>query len=152
MESHPEKWRGFRREAVSLFVVLFLLTASWVEAGSQTIILKYTDFGPQVLAWKTIGMEWWQWNNHGDSDPRSRCNIHVVVYRGISLEKVKRMYPVRKEINQDFRYLEYSKAMAYLDRTIKEISDKDHETSIFKSLAQKLRTTRKKILNALGEP
>lgn len=102
------------------------------------------------MAWETIGMDWWQWDNHGDSDPRSRCDIKVVVYRDVPLERVKLMFPVRKEKNQDFRYLEYSKALEYLDKGIKET--RDEEVSILKSLAERLRDTRKRILEALGRP
>lgn len=151
---HPARPAGTAlHAAVSLFAVLFFLAASWAQAGSQTIILKYRDFGPPSLAWETIRMDWWQWDNHGDSDPRSRCNIYVVVYRGIPLDKVKGMYPVRKKINQDFRYLEYSKALEYLDKTIKELSErKNDEVGTFEDLAQELRNTRKKIVDALGGP
>jgi hypothetical protein len=48
-------------------------------------VVPYEAFGPQAIAYKLIGMEWWQWDNHGDSRPR-KYPIKVVIYWGQSLE------------------------------------------------------------------
>jgi hypothetical protein len=47
----------------------------------------------------------------GDSDEHE---INVFVYKGIPLKSAKRRYPVAKG-KSDYRYLDYKKALAYLD-------------------------------------
>ena len=42
----------------------------------------------------------------------------MVVYRGVSLKKVKAAYPVNKEAKLDYRYVEYSKAVQWHDSQI----------------------------------
>ena len=107
------------------------------------MVLKYHDFGPQAAAYETIGMEWWQWDNHGDSDPDYRYDIKIVVYRDIPLHQVKEAYPVLKEKKQDYRYLSYAKAMAYLNGQIQE--------DLLPELTETLRKTRSRIEEKLGK-
>jgi hypothetical protein len=99
--------------------------------------LSYQELGPQVAVYKLIGYEWYQWNNHGDDDPNKVDDVKVVVYRNIPLEKVKEMYPVIKE-KQDYRYLDYSTAIEYLNKNENE------------PYLEHLRKTKKKIVNSLG--
>jgi hypothetical protein len=98
---------------------LLLLTACGQPSGPTTLILDYEDFGPPVVAQEVIGMDWWQWLDHGDSRPK-HYPIKVVVFRGIPLDEVKSSYPVEPEREQDYRYLEYSHAIQYLDKLIAE--------------------------------
>lgn len=84
-----------------------------------------------------IGYEWYQWNSHGGDDPTKHDDVKVVIYRNIPLETVKQMYPVIKE-KQDYRYLDYSAAMDYLNQNENE------------PYLEHLRATRKKIVAQLG--
>ena len=69
---------------------------------TNIIVLSYDDFGPQVMSYEQIGKEWYQWNSQGPDDLNSRDDIKVVVYRNVSLDEVKRKYPVI-ERQQDYR-------------------------------------------------
>lgn len=89
------------------------------QQETEALVLEYDSFGPPVVAQEVIGMDWWQWLDHGDSRPR-KYPIKVVIYSGISLAEVKSRYPVKPELEQDYRYLEYSRAIQYLDRLISE--------------------------------
>lgn len=102
------------------------------------IIFNYSDFGPQARAYKLIGMEWWTWSSHGDSRPR-KYDIKVVVYKDISLDEVKKLYPVIKEKKQDYRYLKYADAIKYLNKHIGE------------EYSNNLIETKKKIIHKLGD-
>lgn len=104
----------------SLVFTVALLVSGCSNAGNQnTLVLGYSDFGPQVIASEIIGMEWWQWQAHGESRP-ARYDIKVVVYNNIDLSEVKKAYPVNEKQNQDYRYLGKSAALKYLDEKIKE--------------------------------
>ena len=104
--------------------------------------MNYSDFGPQAAAWEYIGMEWWQWEPHGDSNPGMKYDIKVVVYRNISLSKVQEFYPVIEDKKQDYRYLEYTKALEYLEKTIEE--------NLVAEVTKILRQTRNVIVTKLG--
>lgn len=83
-------------------------------------MLPYDAFGPQVVAHELIGMEWWQWDSHGDSEPKE-YPIKVVVYWNQSLEETKKRYPVIREKEQDYRYVEYEAAKRHLTEKAKEL-------------------------------
>jgi hypothetical protein len=100
-------------------------------------VLSYHELGPQVAVHGLIGYEWYQWNNHGDSDPNKDDDVKVVVYRNIPLEKVKEMYPVIVG-KQDYRYLDYEAAINYLNKNEGE------------PYLEHLRKTKKKIIEHLG--
>ncbi len=86
----------------------------------KTLVLNYESFGPQVMAHELLGFQWWQWNAHGDSDPKTTYDIRVVVYKDISLDTVKDNYPVDEDKKLDFRYISYHQSILYLDSIIKE--------------------------------
>lgn len=135
------------------FFMIFVQSCSSVpetKEAPNTVVLKYSDFGPQSVSWETIGMGWWQWDDCGDPNPNYSYDIRVVVYRGIPLEDVKQLYPVRKEKNQDYRYLEYQKAVEYLNKGIQKYSSREWED--LKEIADGLRRTRTRLFEALGEP
>ncbi|MCR6650464.1 MAG: hypothetical protein NVV73_02660 [Cellvibrionaceae bacterium] len=98
--------------------------------------MSYSDFGPQVIAHEIIGMEWWQWQDHGDSIDREYA-IQVVVYQGVSNEAVRQEFPVEPERQIDYRYLEYQRALDYLDEKIDE--------DVMENVTEKLKSTREKI-------
>ena len=95
-----------------------MTSSSW--AGE--VILPYSAFGPQVAAHKLIGMKWWQWNTHGDSKPRD-YPIKVVVFWDQTLEVTAKNYPVERAKEKDFRYVEYSKALAHMEAMIEEFKE-----------------------------
>ncbi len=107
------------------------------------LVLDYRDFGVQAAAYQLLGMEWWQWLPHGDSDPDTEYDIKVVVYKEVGLQSVKRAYPVVYERNQDYRYLDFDSAMRYLDEQIKE--------NILPEITERLQETRKKLNAQFGE-
>ena len=118
-------------------------------------VLEYEDFGVQAMAYDLIGYQWYQWNNHGDPDPDARYDIKVVVYKDMQLRKVKELYPVVKELRQDFRHVEYNRAIYYFDRHIQEIEElrqaepQQGNLHIFEDLKSTLLKTREKIVHRL---
>jgi hypothetical protein len=82
----------------------FLLILACNNAPKQYAIFDYEDFGPQAMAWETIGMQWWQWDSHGmSSDPNYTYDIKVVVYRDMPLSRIKSLFLVDKAKKKDFR-------------------------------------------------
>jgi hypothetical protein len=111
---------------------------------ANTIVLSYNDFGPQVVTHEKIGMGWYQWNSQGPDDPNSSDDVRVVVYRNISVDEVKRMYPVI-EGKQDYRYLEYQPALSLLKQY-----EQDPFWNIYKETKDRATQTKERILAALG--
>ncbi len=126
---------------MKLLFISLLLVACVSSSNQQILIMNYNDFGPQVIASDIIGMEWWQWEVHGDSRPTS-YPIKVVVYHNISLAAVKNQYPINQREGKDFRYLEYTKAIAYLDEKIEE--------NVIDEVTDRLMETRATLIRALG--
>jgi hypothetical protein len=87
----------------------------------ESLVFDYDDFGPQAIAYEAIGFQWFQWNAHGDPDPRKTDPIKVVVYWDEPLRKVKKAYPVEPRDKKDFRYLSYERALSHLRRAIDEL-------------------------------
>jgi hypothetical protein len=125
-----------------LFLLIFFFACTSALAKTGTYVLKYEEFGPPVIASDVIGMDWWQWQPHGDSRPR-HYEIKVVVYRGLALDRVKVRYPVVPEKNKDYRYIEYVAALAYLDEKIGD--------DVMEPVTSTLKSTRQKIVRALGK-
>jgi hypothetical protein len=125
------------RAWLQILLLLFITACSAKPVESSIKIFNYEDFGPQVVAHELIGMDWWQWQAHGDSRPK-KYDIKVVVYKDTPLETVKKNYPVIPEKRQDYRYLEYKAALQYLNQIIEE--------DAIPSLTNKLKLTREKVL------
>ncbi|WP_271784857.1 hypothetical protein [Aquimarina algiphila] len=104
---------------------------------SKTMILNYDDFGPQILAYDFLGFEWWQWDNHRDSDPKTKYDIRVIIYKDVSLEIVKNKYPINRNSKVDFRYASYNGCIEYLDKRIKEF-DNDFDVERYSDLRKKI--------------
>ena len=102
----------------SIIAAVFVILGPYVARGGEAI-LPYSAFGPQVAAHELIGMEWWQWDSHGDSRPRE-YPIKIVVFWDQTREDTAKRHPVDREKLQDFRYVEYSKAVTHMARTITE--------------------------------
>lgn len=125
--------------AVLISLTLFLLSSC--AAGSTTALFAYEEFGPPAMAGEIIGMDWWQWQAHGDSRPK-KYDIKVVVYRNIGLDEVKKQYPVAPEQLQDCRYVDYAQAIRYLNRHIEE--------NALGTLTAQLKQTKDKLVRQLG--
>ena len=123
------------------FLIVIVLSMIGCSPAQTTLVLDYSDFGPQATAYELIGYEWWQWERHGDSRPRHYA-IKVVVYRDILLSEVRKAYPVVKEKEQDYRYVSHDEAIAYLDNQIEE--------DILPELTQTLHKTKSTIIEKLG--
>ena len=126
-----------------LMAVCLTSCAALGNGRQKVLVLAYQDFGPQVIAREVLGMEWWQWQEHGDSDPAVRDDIKVAVYKKIPLAEVKNKYPVEPEQKKDVRYLEYQNALNFLDEKITE--------NLMEDVTDTLKKTRGKIVDSLGE-
>ena len=124
------------RHWLALAFTFLLFACNTNTPSSSILILNYDEFGPQVIAYEIIGMQWWQWQSHGDSRPR-KYDIKVAVYKNTNLQTVKEKYPVIPEKEQDYRYLHYDKAMDYLNSIIKE--------DAIPRVTKKLKETREKL-------
>ena len=119
-------------------------------------VLDYRNFGVQAMAYELLGFQWYQWDSHGDPDPNISCDIKVVVYKNILPGKVKQLYPVIRELKQDFRYVEYSRAMQYFDRQIQQIDEfqqsdrRQEDINTFENLRSVLIKTKDEIVNKLN--
>lgn len=136
------------KKIVLLFFCMAEFSCSHQVSQHQYMILNYRDFGPPALASELIGNDYWQWDSHGDSRPRD-YPISVVVYRNVDLFKVKNLYPVIKEKEQDYRYVDYQIAMDFLDSSIKELQS--YKEEIPQKLIDTLTKTRKTIKSVLGD-
>jgi hypothetical protein len=111
-------------------------------------VFKYEDFGPQSMAYEKIGMQWWQWDNHGSSDPNYKYDIKVVVYQDMPLSQIKNLFPVEKSKKTDFRYFEYNDSIVYLNKKIKELEEEKEEWAV--KLKKKLIQTKTRIQQGIG--
>jgi len=103
-----------------LSALILMLAASHVRADE--LMLPYAAFGPQAIAYQLIGMEWWQWDSHGDEHDHE-YPIQVVVFWNQTREETAKRHPVDQAKLRDFRYVEYSKAVEHLEETIKEFGE-----------------------------
>lgn len=124
------------RLIIPILLIFFIACTNHTKKNS--VLFEYSDFGPQVIASEIIGKEWWQWQSHGESRP-IEYNIKVVVYRDISLEKVKAFYPVNPGKNKDYRYVEYQKTLNFLEEKIQE--------NVIGKVTHKLKVTKTKLVN-----
>lgn len=108
---------------------------------STTIVLQYDDFGPDIVSSEYLGMPWYQWQSEGGEDPNTKFDIKVIVYRNVTLDEVKKRYPVIAG-QQDYRYLEYAEAL--------ELLGKYENLPIEEQTKDKARRTKQKILRELG--
>lgn len=115
---------------------LLVVAVNSTQAGTE--IFGYDDFGPQVAVHELIGFGWFQWDSHGDDDPKSDPRIKVVVYWDEDLSDVKEQYPVDESKLQDYRYLEVETALEHLRTLIPEFESQDLNTDLLKTTLRKL--------------
>jgi hypothetical protein len=125
----------------SIFM-LFILCGCATQTTPKTLVLQYEDFGPPSAAYEYIGMDWWQWQSHGDSRPR-HYDIKVLVYRDVDLHEVAQRFPTEPDREIDYRYISFADAISYLDRMIEE--------NTIDSLTLRLKETRRRITDTLGD-
>jgi hypothetical protein len=101
-----------------------------------------------------IGHAWNQWKSEGLPLPDDVA-VKVVIYRGVSPAEVQKQFPTRRG-QSDYRYLEYDRAVAYLNSEIKEVegylpSDDDVDlTPLWSELIRTMEDTRTRIIETLG--
>jgi hypothetical protein len=134
-----------KRRINSLLIAFAFIFHVQVAAAGE-MILPYSAFGPQVVAYELIGKEWWQWDAHGDSRPRE-YPIKVVVYWDQTREQTAKRYPVNKSKLQDYRYVEYSKAVAHMQKVIKELKAMELDTSTIQRSLNDLKKKRQSKTN-----
>ena len=86
-------------------------------------------------------MAWWQWDSHGDPDDRD-YPIKVVVFWDQTKEETAKRHPVDQAKQQDFRYVEYSKAIEHIEHTIKDFKKDKLDVTIMENALTQL--TKKK--------
>lgn len=122
---------------------MLLLNACTTLPLEQTLVLDYHDFGPQAMAYRLLGPNSLPWAPHsplmlGESE------VRVVVYRDLDLEIVKNLYPADRLSNIDYRFIEYSVALNYLDSRIRR--------NLLAKVTDRLTNTRARIYRALNAP
>ena len=50
-------------------------TPAVLPQRSKTVVLQYDDFGPQIMSYELIGMEYYQWDIEGGDDPNAHFDI-----------------------------------------------------------------------------
>lgn len=103
--------------------------------------MDYADFGPQAMAYNTLGRKRLPW------DPATpiiigHSRIQVVVYRDIPLQTVRESYIPDPTSNTDYRYLQYGEALNYLDAKI--------EQNLLRKITDRLKQARATIVERLG--
>jgi hypothetical protein len=162
-----------KRIALTIVVLILLSTVVWIvirvrrqqqskgvcSPCASTVVLSYDDFGPQVMSYELIGMGWNQWKSEGHPLPDD-TEISVAVYRGIDLKEVKARFPTVKG-KSDYRYVEYSKALAYLREKIETVDTNTQQEvrqpqpepnaiQIWDQLLLRLKKTQGQIIENLG--
>ena len=113
---------------------------------SNTLVLRYQDFGPPSVSYALLGMEWYQWNSQGPDDPNADDDdVKVVVYRNVPLDEVRKDYPV-VERKQDYRYLEYKAALDLLNKY-----EADSFWDQYPETKERTGRTKERILEQLGD-
>lgn len=90
-------------------------------SSTGALVLEYDDFGPQVVAHTLVGMDWWQWEGHGDSNPATIYSVRVVVHRGLGAAELAARYPVDPVKKIDHRYVTVERALDWLGENIDEL-------------------------------
>lgn len=171
---------GYKKPYIVILAVILLLgtaavsywmwnrsrTAAVVTANQKicspcahTVILSYEDFGPEAMSYELIGHSWNEWKSEGHKLPDD-VDIKVVVYRGVELEELRKQFPVVQG-KSDYRYLEYTIAIQFLEEQVKTVQRykkeeqwaADSEASavnMWEKLEQTLQKTHRGIIENLG--
>lgn len=135
------------KRIILLFWVGLLLVACQARLRSTArelpvLLLDYTDFGPQYLAALLLGDPYPSWAS--DEQDAGTYRIGVVVYKDdVDPDLVRMRYRIDATRGQDYRYIAYTDAMAYLERH-------SRNAALSESSRQKLEETKWRIIEALG--
>lgn len=133
--------------SIVLLALMLAAVSGCAHRPGKTLVLRYEDFGPQAAAYPLIGYQWYQWNNHGDSDPKKEDVIKVVVYEGVSVKELRERFPVDQAILQDYRYVPKRKAVKYLDISINVLSVMG---TFLPEMQEQMVATRRRIVDHFG--
>ena len=97
-----------------------------------------------------LGVEWFQWQSHGDSRPR-KYDVNIVVYRDSSFEEVKSQYPISEKNEIDYRYVTYVDSITYFDENISNVVIMEQEGYPMGTLPDRLKATKAQIIDKLGD-
>lgn len=124
-----------------LAALLLMLSACASRLSKTTVVFEYADFGPQAMAYGLLGPKRLPW---APETPLviGEGNIYVVVYRGIDKSEVVAAYPPDEHRKADYRYVNYSDAMTYLDIKIAQ--------NVLGSVTTRLESTRQTVVKVLG--
>jgi hypothetical protein len=117
---------------------------------SQVLVLPYSAFGPPSMSGSLLGVEWFQWQSHGDSRPR-KYDVNIVVYRDSSFEEVKSQYPISEKNEIDYRYVTYVDSITYFDENISNVVIMEQEGYPMGTLPDRLKATKAQIIDKLGD-
>jgi hypothetical protein len=106
-----------------------------------------------------IGNAWNEWKSEGHELPDD-VDIKVVVYRSVELAELRKQYPVVQG-KSDYRYLEYARALQFLQEQVKTVESYKKEeqeaddslasaVKMWEELEQTLKKTHKVIIENLG--
>ncbi|MBD1558140.1 hypothetical protein HC752_14475 [Vibrio sp. S9_S30] len=130
-----------------LFLMLFFVFSTGINANSSITVMNYHDFGPPSLSGKLLGVEWFQWQSHGDSKPRN-YPVKVVVYEGYDLERIENLYPVISIKEQDFRYVTFDSAIDFIDSSLADLNLLQEEGAPVANIIRKLEKTKKTLFQS----
>jgi hypothetical protein len=115
--------------------------------------MNYSDFKPSSRADELLGFESDQRDIQEPGNPNSEIEVKVVIYRNVDLVTVKQTYPTFGG-KPDYRFLEYSEAIGFLEKQIRELKAEDGGDSesikLKKQLISECEHTRSKIIERLG--
>jgi len=118
----------------------------------NSFVMKYSDFGAPGSSDELLKSEFPQGSGQRADDPSRSDDIQIVVYRNVDLATVKGTYPELGD-KSVYRYVEYSQAIDYLDKHIKELKANNWDAEYGK-LKEKLisgyEQSRTKIVERLG--
>lgn len=117
------------------------------------VLFHYDDFGPGSMAGVLLGSEWWSWEGGGSFERCDEFDVRVVIYDGRAphaQREAQTRYPTLPR-TQDYRHVERSEALRFLDAQIVELTDMmpEPEGYDFGPLKRSLEQTRSVILACL---
>ena len=123
-------------------ILLISLMVSCTKTN-DVLVLDYNDFGPQAMAYETIGYSWYEWDSHGGEEENH--NVKVVIYEG-TLEDVKELYKDDKSRPVDYRFINKKDAIKYFQTKIAELKIlKNNDKVSFPGILKTLESSLKKI-------
>lgn len=137
---------------ISIYLGLMFIIggcSTQIEDKNKYLVLPYSSFGPSTMSGSLLGVEWFQWLPHGESRPK-KYDVNVIIYHEISLTDVKSIYPTSQKKRVDYRYISYSDAISYFNRSIIDVINMEQEGYPLGNLSQELTSVKTHIIDELG--